>query len=110
MKANLLFALLGAVASLAVNEFGELCPWLAEVLVRWSARRLGDDQARQRYEEEYLANLYKVPGKVSKLLFAFGCAMNVPRMRWVLRAGRQTREGPTEQSTQDNPGMFIALY
>lgn len=101
---------LSAAVSLAMSEFGELCPWLAEALVRWSARRLGDDQARERYEEEYLANLDKVPGKVSKLLFSFGCAVNVPRMRWTLRAGRQAQAEPAEQSAQDNPANFIGLY
>lgn len=103
-------AILSVLLGLASSEFRELCPWLAEKLVRWSARRLGDAQARERYEEEYLASLNEVPGKVSKLLAAFGYAANVPRMRWVLRAGRRARAEPTEQSAQDTPAGFIALY
>lgn len=110
MKAILL-SLLGAVAlPLALNEFSEWCPRLAEALVRWSAQRLGDAQARKRYEEEYLGNLTEVPGKVSKLLAAFGYAVNVPRMRWTLRAGSRARAEPTERSAQDTPARFIALY
>lgn len=103
-------AILPVLLALALTEFGELCPWLARELVRWSARRLGDAQACKRYEEEYLASLDEVPGRVSKLLAAFGYAVNVPRMRWALRAGRQVRARPTERPTQDTPAGFIALY
>ncbi|MGH3884226.1 MAG: hypothetical protein ACRDSI_10885 [Pseudonocardiaceae bacterium] len=111
MKA-ILFSLLGTVAlPLALNEFTEWCPLLAERLARWSARRLGDAEASARYEEEYVGNLAEVPGKVSKLVAAFGYAANIPRMRWTLRAGR--RAGPTEiteRSAQGTPSGFIALY
>lgn len=69
---------------LLLAEFGEWCPWLAERIVRWSARRLGRLAAR-RYEEEWLANLNEVPGKLSRLAAALEYAVSVPRMRWSLR-------------------------
>lgn len=109
MKA-ILFSLLGAVLPMVLNELAEWCPRLAERLVRWSARRLGDGEAAARYEEEYIGNLAEVPGKVSKLLAAFGYAANVPRMRWALRAENGSRAEPTERPAQDSHSGFIALY
>jgi hypothetical protein len=70
---------------LVLAEFGDWCPWLAERIVRWSARRLSRLEDRIRYEEEWLASLNQVPGKLSRLAAAFGYAVTVPRMRWSLR-------------------------
>jgi len=36
-----IFAATTVVLPLALAEFGDWCPWLAERIVRWSARRLG---------------------------------------------------------------------
>ncbi|MGH3870634.1 MAG: hypothetical protein ACRDSR_03800 [Pseudonocardiaceae bacterium] len=101
--------LLAAVAALTVEELASWCPRLAEQLACWSARRLGDDQTCERYEEEYLANLGEVPGKVSKLLVAFGFAVNVPRMRWALRAERLDRAEPAEIPARDVSAEFRAI-
>ncbi|MEV4058198.1 NB-ARC domain-containing protein [Amycolatopsis sp. NPDC049688] len=81
------FALLltAVLLPLAVSEFRDWCPRLATSLVRWAARRLGDHTARIRYEEEWVANLDEVPGKLSPLLSAVGYLIAVPRMRWTLR-------------------------
>jgi hypothetical protein len=88
MSAGVVPWLLTAVlAPLMVNEFKDWWPWLAVRLVRWSARRLGNRQSCARYEEEWVANLQEVPGKLSPLLAAFGYLVVVPRMRWTLRRG-----------------------
>lgn len=102
--------MLAPFAALAVDEFADWCPRLARGLVRWSARRLGDGQVRERYEEEYLASLNDVEGRVCKLLAALGYAMNVPRMRWALRAERRDQAEPAEQSARDTPVRFISIY
>jgi len=70
---------------LLLAEFGDWCPWLAERIVRWSARQLGQPADRIRYEEEWLASLSEVPGKLSRLGAALEFAASVPRMRWSLR-------------------------
>jgi hypothetical protein len=70
---------------LAVSEFRDWCPRLATRLARWAARCLGDLQARTRYEEEWVANLNEVPGKLSPLVSAVGYLVAVPRMRCTLR-------------------------
>ncbi len=79
------FAMTAVVLPLLLAEFGDWCPWLAEHLVRWSARMLGNPAARLRYEEEWAANLNEVPGKLSRLAAAIGYVMSIPRMRWNLR-------------------------
>ncbi len=55
---------------LLTNEVGEVAPWLAEKLIRFSVRALPVG-SRQRYGEEYLAELENVPGKIFKLIWAF---------------------------------------
>ena len=80
------FVATAVLLPLLLAEFGDWCPWLAERIVRWSARRLGQPAARIRYEEEWLANLSEVPGKLSRLAAALEYAASVPRMRWSLRS------------------------
>jgi hypothetical protein len=45
------FVVSAVLLPLLLAEFGDWCPWLAERIVRWSARRLGQSAARIRYEE-----------------------------------------------------------
>jgi hypothetical protein len=58
--------LLAFLLGLLTNEVGELSPWLAEKMIRWSVRFLPVGQ-RQRYGEEFLAELDVIPGKLFKL-------------------------------------------
>ncbi|HEX4724961.1 MAG TPA: hypothetical protein VH333_20770 [Pseudonocardiaceae bacterium] len=62
--AEILFAV---VSGLAINEFCDVSPWLAQKLVRWSARRLYTDPGRA---EELAALIEERPGKLFKLLTA----------------------------------------
>ena len=75
------------VIPLLLTEFGDWCPWLAGHLVSWSARRLGNQAAGIRYEEEWTANLNEVPGSLARLVAAIGYMTCIPRMRWSLRDG-----------------------
>ena len=88
------FAATGVLLPLLLAEFGDWCPWLAGHVVRWSARRLADPAARARYEEEWLANLNEVPGKLARLAAALGYAANIPRMRWSLGRAAPSLPGP----------------
>lgn len=81
----LLFAVLvaGAAAGLA--------PSLARSLLRWGARRIGHTGQARRYEEEWLADLERVPGKAARLGHACGVlALSVPRLRAQYRRGSRT--------------------
>lgn len=78
-------AILSFLLGLALNESIEWGPWLAKRLVRWSAQQLDDAEHRERYEEEYLAVIAAVPGKLSPLLVASGITFNVMKMRSALR-------------------------
>ncbi|WP_157767866.1 NB-ARC domain-containing protein [Actinosynnema pretiosum] len=91
---------------LVVNEFKDWWPWLAVRVVRWSARRLGDPQACARYEEEWVANLEEVPGKLSPLVAAFGYLAVVPRMRRTLREGPVPLNVCPDQMPE-NPSGFV---
>lgn len=89
MNPTLLFLVTALVLPLLLSELGDWCPWLAERLVRWSARRLGDPAACERYQEEWAANLHEVPGKISRLAAAFGYFAYTPRLRRTLRRTRR---------------------
>ena len=84
----MIFVVTAVILPLLLSEFGDWCPWLGRRLVRWSARRLGDPVACARYEEEWLANLAEIPGKLSVLVAAFGLLGCVPRMRWIIVRAR----------------------
>jgi GAF domain-containing protein len=76
------FLLVAVLVPLLVNEVGDLAPLLARCLLRWGARRIGRADQAQRYEEEWLADLERVPGKLTKLVHACGVvARSVPHLR-----------------------------
>lgn len=96
---DLIFAFLGIVTSLVfavlLNELPECGRWLAQRLTRWSARRLGDPREVARYEEEWLADIQRVPGKLLPLIYAiFFIVMKVPRMRRVLKPIKSEKRSP----------------
>jgi len=67
---------------LSLNEFGELAPWVARRLLCLGARLLGSADKTDRYAEEWSADLERVPGKLTKLIYAAGMlAWCVPRLR-----------------------------
>jgi GAF domain-containing protein len=70
------------VAVLVIGAAAGLAPSAARRLLRWGARRIGHDGQARRYEEEWLADLERVPGKTAKLAHACGVvALSVPRLR-----------------------------
>ncbi|MGW0920616.1 ATP-binding protein [Streptomyces sp. NPDC002755] len=85
------------ILPLLLSEFGDWCPWLAKRLTRWTAQRLGDAQATERYSEEWLAELAHLPGKLSHLVTATSYLLALPRIRWSLRVTRRT--------TPSGPGL-----
>ena len=79
---TLRFLLVVILIPLLVNEAGDLAPPLARCLLRWGAGRIGQADQALRYEEEWLADLERVPGKLTKLAHACGVlARSVPRLR-----------------------------
>jgi hypothetical protein len=76
------FALFAVFVPLLVGEAADLAPSLSRWLIRWGARRIGQDDLASRYEEEWLADLERVPGKLTKLAHSCGVlALSVPRLR-----------------------------
>jgi GAF domain-containing protein len=76
------FALFAVFVPLLVGEAADLAPSLARRLIQWGARRIGQDDLARRYEEEWLADLERVPGKLTKLAHSCGVlALSVPRLR-----------------------------
>lgn len=68
---------------LILGEFTEVSPWLARRILRLAAGRLGNPEAAERYEAEWVALLEERPGKLLKLPFATWIAL---RATWELRA------------------------
>ena len=82
------FLVVAIVIPLVVNEAGDLARSLARCLVRWGARRIGRADQARRYEEEWLADLERVPGNLTKLGYACGVVIrSVPRLRAQFRQG-----------------------
>ncbi|PWW61924.1 hypothetical protein [Actinokineospora spheciospongiae] len=82
MNPVIAFMLGGLLVPIVVAECGEVSPALAKALLRWGARRLRSARKTERYTEEWLADLDQVPGKLTKLLWAFGVVfLGVVRLR-----------------------------
>jgi hypothetical protein len=79
--------LLLIVVPLLISEFTDWCPWLAGRLVRRAARLLPEPN-QARYEEEWLAELHEVPGRLAKLAVAVSLGCGAVRMRAILRISR----------------------
>lgn len=82
----IVFVVTALVVPLLLAEFGDWCPWVATRIVRWAAGRLGDPASCQRYEEEWVANLNEVPGRLTRLLAAFSYLACMPVMRRSIRS------------------------
>ncbi|MFF4605963.1 hypothetical protein ACFY12_24880 [Streptomyces sp. NPDC001339] len=87
--------LIPAVVGLAIGEFTEVCSWLARGILRLAARQLGDAEAAERYEAEWVALLEERPGKLLKLFWASWIAL---RATWPLRAIHR-QQGPASVPT-----------
>lgn len=82
MDPVLAFILSSIVVPILVAEYGEVSPALAKRLLKWGAGRLGSQVKTERYTEEWLADLERVPGKIAKLGWAIGVvASGVLRLR-----------------------------
>jgi hypothetical protein len=82
------FLVFAIMIPLVVNEAGDLAQSLARCLVRWGARRIGRADQAERYKEEWLADLERVPGNLTKLGYACGVVIrSVPRLRAQFRQG-----------------------
>jgi hypothetical protein len=80
-----LFLVTAVVLPLLLMELGDWCPRLAAGLARFAARRLGIPSLTDRYSEEWLAILDRVPGKLSRLAVAISLLAYTPWLRLVLR-------------------------
>lgn len=85
MAEMLLFIASAVVLPLALNEFGDWSPRMSRRIVLWGAQRLKDPAFVSRYSEEWASELDDIPGKLSKLGFALGRLLFLPR---ILRAHR----------------------
>ncbi|MFC4312565.1 hypothetical protein ACFPN2_26010 [Steroidobacter flavus] len=83
----LLSVLKTLVGKIVTDEFNATCPSVAQWLVKRSAARLGAD--RERYEEQWLADLADRGTSIRKLIFAIGvCRAAVTLRREFVPAGK----------------------
>lgn len=87
--------LIPTVLSMVIGECTEVSPWLARRVLRLAARRLGNPEAAERYEAEWIALLDERPGKLLKLFFATWIAL---RSTWTLRAIHRPPAGSSDAS------------
>ncbi|MDT0616144.1 ATP-binding protein [Streptomyces lancefieldiae] len=88
----IIFLVTAVILPLLLTELGDWCPTLAKRLARWTARRLGDPLATERYSEEWTAELGHLPGKLAPMFVALGYFVALPRLRWSLRTARRTSQ------------------
>jgi hypothetical protein len=81
---------------LALQEFGELAPWMAERLLKRGTRWL-PPAYREQYEQDWLGELDTIPGKITKLGFTFRVLVRVPATERAL-TGRDALWGPGRQA------------
>lgn len=90
--------------SIVIGECTEISPWLARRILRLGARLLGNPEATERYEAEWIALLDERPGKLLKLVFACWIAL---RGTWTLRAINRpivsAPEPPPDQADAPRP-------
>jgi hypothetical protein len=76
---------LGLLGGLLSNELFQLSGWVAQKLVRWSARLIYEDPERSKIRTEELARLIEDrPGQLFELVAAFGWVL-VAVKAWVAR-------------------------
>jgi hypothetical protein len=91
--------LIGAAASLVAKELWSDADPASQLLVRKAVQRLPEED-RERFGEEWLADLHDVPGAFGKLLWASGChwAATLVNVRaWQSRQKLSLPEGRTIQ-------------
>ena len=91
-----LWVVFAVLVPLTLAEARECGPWLAKRLIRWSAHRLPTPEAIARYEEEWLANLQEVPGKLIPLLISLSLVLHAHRMRATLTTQKGRRKPTAE--------------
>jgi len=102
------FVVVVIVIPLLVNEAGDLTRSLAGYLLRWGARRIGPAEQAARYEEEWLADLERIPGSLTRLVYACGVVVrSVPRLRMQFRQGPRRARLPGR--TLDAIGQQLAV-
>jgi hypothetical protein len=77
------------ILPLLVGEFSELAPWTARKLLSWGAHQLPTQEQSERYQEEWLAGIEDVPGKLVKLIKALSIVCyTVPLINWHANGNR----------------------
>ncbi|MGH8908492.1 MAG: hypothetical protein ACRD0K_18820 [Egibacteraceae bacterium] len=106
----LLWIVVTVAVPLLLAEFTECGRWLAQRLLRWSARRLRDPEATARYEEEWLADLAQVPGNLTPLFHSLGVVVQVRRLRHTLSAPKQRQNRDIGFSARLTDALITGLY
>ncbi|MFJ4624673.1 hypothetical protein [Streptomyces sp. NPDC088812] len=88
--------LIPTALSMVIGECTEVSPWLARRVLRLAALRLGNPEAAERYEAEWIALLDERPGKLLKLFFATWIAL---RSTWTLRAIHRPPAGSSDAAS-----------
>jgi GT2 family glycosyltransferase len=91
------------VLGLIVNEVSDIAPWAARKIVIFCAGRIGEAEASQRFEAEWLAALDDRPGKLLKLCTAISILLQATvQLRALLGPGR-ARTGRHRKSRDASP-------
>ena len=91
---------LGIVVSLLVVEFTDWCPSIAAGLVRLAARMLPESE-RDRYREEWLAEVETVPGRLTRIVKAACLLAGIPALRLaIIQRTRPAASDPNDATTR----------
>lgn len=100
------FIVLVVILPLVMNEISELSPFFAAKIIKWTAYQLPLAN-RVRYQEEWLAELDEVPGKLLKLVFPFRLVWSLPQMQHELYGATLLELALIRNAASQMVNMFV---
>lgn len=98
----------GALVNLILAELLDWCPWVAVRLIRRAVRKL-PPEARDRYLDEWLAELEAVPGRrISAIIFAIRICIGASRVSAEL-GGRSVVRDPVVRGLVDRVLVLLLV-
>jgi hypothetical protein len=80
------------LAAVVIITVARVSPRVSRTLLRWAVRRCFDtDELRERFAEEWLADLEDVPGRLAKLAHTAGVLLLAAAPIWVRSRWRRSR-------------------
>jgi hypothetical protein len=110
MSRPALIAIVALVLAAVIITVARVSPRVSRTLLRWAVRRCFDtDELRERFAEEWLADLEDVPGRLAKLAHTAGVLLLAAAPIWVRSCWRRSRLARRLDRAPGRPGPGLAV-